>query len=269
MGGPIVPLPCQGKTLGRRSLSLLLQPPRPCYAAWASHKGAHPRIERPSQAMHELQQHYQQLRCVLTNLVQMVREGSLTIRAEHELQRSQVYLTNHCAECGGAITHDDYAQIYRRECTRVGAAGIPSIEAQPLCPLCYAGRRRALRTFAPVLVAGQLASTEAQNPEAHAEIVVRLHVAPRPPRQDQSRHLRVGRARQPGAGYACVGHGHHISQQGKGGHAARGARLSKPRHRAAPLCQPHASGITTPGRFGRSRLSPFGGGSSLSSFTSM
>lgn len=105
--------------------------------------------------MDELQKRYQQIRGVLNNLANATDGASVSVAMGHELGRSLAYLHSHCAECGCTITSADYAQVYEHECIRVGAAGMAGVEAQPICPACYAHLRHALSAFTPGLLRTQ------------------------------------------------------------------------------------------------------------------
>lgn len=92
---------------------------------------------------------YQHIRRVLDNLTNALSDTPRSDSVCADLERSRIYLHDHCSECGRAITSAEYAQIYAQECVRVGAAGVASIEECPICLVCYARLRRALAAFAP------------------------------------------------------------------------------------------------------------------------
>jgi len=99
--------------------------------------------------MNKPRQSYQQIRCELKNLINTFVHDPTSVSAGKDLKHSQEYLHDHCSECGCAITGADYAQVYERECVRVGSAGEAKLEEQPICLSCYARLRRTLSTFAP------------------------------------------------------------------------------------------------------------------------
>lgn len=162
--------------------------------------------------MDEQRQRYQQIRSVLSNLVNTVGDAPVSVAMGHELWRSQAYLHSHCAECGCAITAIDDAQIYAQECARVGAAGMAGIEAQPICPACYAPLRRALSAFAPGLLTAQQTQAVAHRLGDPAEITVSTHSSSSPARAGQPRHPLIGRASRAGAGRTSGGRGVHAAQ---------------------------------------------------------
>lgn len=177
--------------------------------------------------MDELRQSYQQIRGVLSNLVNAVGDAPVSVAMGHELWRSRAYLHSHCAECGCAITDTDYAQVYAQEYARVGAAGMAGIAAQPICPACYACLRRALSVFAPGLLRARQSYAAAQRLRAPDETTVSAHSSSPPARAEQLRHLLSGRASREGAGRISVGRGAYVGQWQR-----------QPRHGAVPLCRP-------------------------------
>lgn len=180
-----------------------------------------------SDVMEELRQRYQQIRGVLGNLVDTLGDAPVAVALGHELWRSRAYLHRHCAECGCAITAADDAQIYAQECTRVGAAGMAGIEAQPICPACYARLRRALSAFAPGPLTALQPQAVAHRLGGPDEITVSTHRTASPVRAEQLRHPLIGRASRAGAGRTSGGRGVHAAQWQR-----------EPRHGALPLRRP-------------------------------